>query len=75
MQIKAAKEFRVTLISIWHTTPNIDFAVSVQICENVSSIAKTTRWFKLKFDNFPAIVQEKFLYLRVRIYMQIKVTK
>jgi len=34
-----------------------------------------TPWFKRKLNNFPAIVQQTFLYLCVRTFMQIKAAK
>ena len=54
---------------------NVDLVLSAMICENLSEIAKIAPWFKRKLDNFPAIVQQTFLYLCVRIFMQIKAAK
>jgi len=36
---------------------------------------KIAPWFKRKLDNCPTIVQQTFLHLRVRIFMQIKAAK
>ena len=36
------------------------------VCQNLYKIAKIAPWFEGKLDNFPAIVQQKFLYLCIR---------